>query len=89
MQARVLLSWPAPQPGQNEHDAVTDAVKSICLYNHYTANLQHDAAAMEAARAALLAAPVEPSFARRNPAFEGVCMGNRKTCSCGAPFLSS
>ncbi len=36
---------------------------------------------------ALLAAKVEPSFAKRNPEFEGVCMGNRKNCVCGAPFF--
>ena len=35
----------------------------------------------------LLAIPPEPSFAKRFPTFEGVCMGNRKTCRCGAPFL--
>ena len=29
-----------------------------------------------------------PSFAKRNPSFEGVCMGNRKTCTCGAAFFS-
>jgi len=36
---------------------------------------------------ALLAAEPTESFAKRNPTFEGVCMGNRKTCRCGAPFL--
>ena len=36
---------------------------------------------------ALLATQPEPSFARKNPSFEGVCMGNRKTCTCGAPFF--
>ena len=36
---------------------------------------------------ALLAAEPEPSFAKRNPVFDGVCMGNRKACKCGAPFL--
>lgn len=35
----------------------------------------------------LLATQPEPSFARKNPSFEGVCMGNRKTCTCGAPFF--
>jgi len=35
----------------------------------------------------LLAMPPEPSFAKQNPSYEGVCMGNRKTCTCGAPFL--
>ena len=39
-------------------------------------------------RAKLLAVPPEPSFAKRFPSFEGVCQGNRRTCSCGAPFFS-
>lgn len=36
---------------------------------------------------AVLAAELVPSFAKRNPTFDGVCMGNRKACKCGAPFL--
>jgi len=40
-----------------------------------------------AAPQALLSAPIAPSFARRNPSYEGVCMGNRKLCTCGAAFL--
>lgn len=35
----------------------------------------------------LLATPPEPSFAKKFPSYEGCCMGNRKTCVCGAPFL--
>ena len=29
----------------------------------------------------------EPSFAKKFPIYDGVCMGNRKSCTCGAPFL--
>ena len=45
------------------------------------------APALEHAKALLLQTPPEPSFAKKNPSFEGCCMGNRKTCTCGAPFL--
>jgi DNA polymerase III alpha subunit (gram-positive type) len=81
--AKVLLGW------DNEgvaHDAVTDAVKSIRLFNHHQ-QLQQTPGAFEAAQQALLATPPAPSFAKRNPIFDGVCMGNRKQCSCGAPFF--
>ena len=36
----------------------------------------------------LLGGTAEPSFAKRNATFDGVCMGNRKTCSCGDPFFT-
>ena len=36
---------------------------------------------------AVLSVEPEPSFAKRFPVFDGVCMGNRKACKCGAPFL--
>ncbi|GFR50432.1 hypothetical protein Agub_g12653 [Astrephomene gubernaculifera] len=84
--ARVLLDWRDAE-GPSEHDAVEDARKSMALFNHHRHVLQTDPRAMQAAQQALLAAPVEPSFARRNAVFEGVCMGNRKTCVCGAPFF--
>ncbi|KAG2496271.1 hypothetical protein HYH03_005504 [Edaphochlamys debaryana] len=84
--AKVLLSW-QDAPGPNEHDAVEDARKSMALFNHHRSVLATSAEAMEAARQALLAAPVPASFAKRHGVFEGVCMGNRKTCTCGAPFF--
>ncbi|KXZ54728.1 hypothetical protein GPECTOR_4g797 [Gonium pectorale] len=84
--ARVLLSWEDPQ-GPNEHDAAEDARKSMALFNHHRHKLQTNPVAMQAAHSALLAAPAPPSFAKRNGVFEGVCMGNRKTCLCGAPFF--
>ena len=79
--ASVLLGWPTSQ-----HDAATDAVKSIRLFNLHTA-MTADPGARAQAEAALLASSPEPSFAKRHPSFEGVCMGNRKTCTCGAPFF--
>ena len=80
--ASVLLGWPPSGP----HDAATDAVKSIRLFNLHGA-LAADPAARARAEAALLESAPEPSFAKRHPSFEGVCMGNRKTCTCGAPFF--
>ena len=66
--------------------AVGDALKSIRLFKLYQ-SLQADQQQWQAAQHALLATPPAPSFARQNPSFEGVCMGNRKTCTCGAAFL--
>jgi hypothetical protein len=37
----------------------------------------------------LLNTPVDPSFAKMNPTCDGVCMGNKKTCKCGAPLFLS
>lgn len=64
-----------------------DAQKSMRLFHTYF-DLHSRPGSWEQACQALLTAPVEMSFARRNPQFEGVCMGNRKTCTCGAPFFS-
>ena len=61
-------------------------MKSIRLFKLYQ-QLQAHPEQWAAAQAALLATPPQPSFARQHPSFEGVCMGNRKTCTCGAPFL--
>ena len=81
--AKVLMGI---DTAQEPHNAVTDAIKSMQLYNLHQ-RLQPDAAALASAHAALLAAPVAPSFARLNPSFEGCCMGNRKTCTCGKAFF--
>lgn len=68
------------------HNAVLDACKSVRLFNLYW-QLASNPAQLEQARARLLSEPPAPSFARLNPSYEGVCMGNRKTCMCGAPFF--
>ena len=72
---------------QSQHNAVDDAIKSMMLFNLYN-KLQAIPGAWEEAQKELLAVPPEPSFAKQNPSYEGVCMGNRKTCTCGAPFFS-
>lgn len=84
--AKVLLGWESADGG-GAHDAVKDAVKSIRLFNLYN-TIQATPGAWEQASQALLASPPAPSFARENPTFEGVCMGNRKTCTCGNAFFS-
>lgn len=80
--AKVLLNYPVV----GSHDAVGDAIKSVRLYN-LSQQLQQDPAAWQQAQQKLLAIPPEPSFAKKNPSYEGVCMGNRRTCVCGGPFL--
>lgn len=69
------------------HDAVADAAKSVRLYQYFC-ELEKDPTALAAAQRKLATAPRAPSFALRNPSFEGVCQGNRKTCTCGQPFFS-
>lgn len=69
-----------------EHDAVDDAVKSVALFRAYL-EVQHDSQALEEMQCKLTDTPVAPSFAKLHPSWEGVCMGNRWTCTCGAPFL--
>jgi RNA exonuclease 4 len=74
----------------SQHDAASDALKSVRLFNYYqwlkSPNGGGDDA-LETAKERLLQTPPQPSFAKKNPSFEGCCMGNRKTCTCGAPFF--
>lgn len=84
--AAVLLGWQDAE-GPGEHNAAQDALKSMALYNHHRHTLSRDPDAMAAAHRQLLAVPPPPSFAKRHASYEGVCMGNRRTCTCGAPFF--
>lgn len=63
-----------------------DAVKSIRLFNLY-GQMQANPELWQQLQQKLLDSTPDPSFAKQNPSFEGVCMGGRKTCTCGAPFL--
>jgi len=83
--AKVLLQWGSDPAG---HNALMDAIKSIRLFNHYHLLRSQGEGPWQQAQQALLTAEPSPSFAKRNPVFEGVCMGNRRQCSCGAPFFS-
>ena len=71
----------------DSHDAVADAVLSMRLFRTYT-QMQHDAAAVHAMGAKVLAQKPKPSFAKLHGEWEGCCMGNRQSCKCGAPFFS-
>lgn len=70
---------------RSRHDAVVDAYHSMSLFNSYR-TVQHDAVSLYQLQLKTLHTPIQPSFAKVNPEFEGCCMGNRKVCTCGAPF---
>eukprot|EP00884_Botryococcus_braunii_P007760 jgi/Botrbrau1/16986/Bobra.49_2s0045.1 len=82
--SKVLLQSPTGE----QHDAADDAWKSIRLWNLYR-QLQDDPSGLQRAKDNLLNTPVDPSFAKLNPTCDGVCMGNKKTCKCGAPLFLS
>jgi hypothetical protein len=84
MHPHPLCAPPDSAPNRESHNAVTDAQKSIRLFNLHI-HLSNNPEQLTSAQAALLANPPQPSFARLNPTFDGVCMGNKKTCACGAP----
>jgi len=90
--AATLLGWPAAGEGI-AHDAAADAAKSMRLFallgelRRNRAGKAESDAAWRLAEERLLASEPAPSFAKRHPSFEGVCMGGRKTCTCGAAFL--
>lgn len=73
------LAPPAPPSQHPSHPAhvptapCRDAVKSIRLFNLHQ-QLQQSPAAWEQAQQSLLAVPPDPSFAKLNPSFDGVCM---------------
>jgi RNA exonuclease 4 len=64
----------------------TDAILSIRLYELHQLYC-NDPVKLEVAHAALLSEQPAPSFAKENPVYEKVCMGQRKTCVCQAPFF--
>jgi RNA exonuclease 4 len=80
---------PSAAPTPLAHDAALDAIKSVRLFNLHRRVLAPDpAGAWADAQRRLLEAKATPSFATRHPQWEGVCMGNRRTCTCGGPFFS-
>lgn len=82
--ATVLLGWDLQNMA---HNAAFDALKSIKLFNLHQ-QMKQDQAGWQRAQQALLDAIPKASFAKQNPTYEGVCMGNRRSCTCGAPFFS-
>ena len=71
---------------QEQHHPAIDALLSIRLYQLYTL-LQMNPSELERARTLLLEHPVAGAFNKTNPVYDGVCMGNRKECKCGSPWL--
>mmetsp|Transcript_58134 Transcript_58134/g.125647 ORF Transcript_58134/g.125647 Transcript_58134/m.125647 type:complete len:346 (+) Transcript_58134:61-1098(+) len=69
------------------HNAAEDAIKSMKLFNLHRQLVARGPEVVEEAKLRVLAQPLSLSFARRYPTFEGVCMGNRRMCTCGAPFF--
>lgn len=69
------------------HDAVSDSQISMTLFNAYR-NIQMDPFQLSQMQAITLSAPRTPGFSSTHPSIDGCCMGNRKKCTCGAPFLS-
>lgn len=68
------------------HDALADAVISVSLFNAYR-SVQDDPIRLSQLQYATLSAPRLPSFSAANPTVDNCCMGNRKKCTCGAPWL--
>lgn len=72
--------------GQLPHTADKDAQLSIVLFKLYL-ELEANPELMAAAKQRLLDTPIETTFVKIHPSYEGACMGNRKSCTCGAPFF--
>jgi len=68
------------------HDPTTDSLIGMQLYNLYT-QLQHYPSELHVAYQLLLQTPRDQSFAQKYGTYEGVCMGDKKTCKCGSPFV--
>lgn len=80
-EAKMVLGEQMAEP----HSAVTDALMSIKLYRKYL-ELSENKPSLDAVRERLLSESPEPSFAKKTPVLDGVCMGNKKACTCGQPF---
>jgi len=68
------------------HNALADACISMHLFNSYR-TVQYDAMRFAQLQYTTLNAPRVLGFSSRFPEVDGCCMGNRKTCKCGAPFF--
>ena len=76
----MLLGWTTEQ-----HDTVRDAIKSMRLFNYYH-QLQATPGMWLQAQQLLMAPPPDPSFARLNPTYDGVCMGTANRALVAPPF---
>ncbi len=81
--AKVWLGLPV----RPNHTAIDDAGVSMALFKAYL-HVQYDHAKLYHLQYMTLMAERTPGFSSRYPVLDGCCMGNRKKCSCGAPFFS-
>lgn len=77
--------WMGVEKRRN-HNAVDDAAICMTLFNAYRM-VQWDAPRLYHLQMMTLNAPRIPGFSSTHPVVDGCCMGNRKKCTCGAPFL--
>lgn len=66
---------------QGPHNAAFDALLSIRLFNLFF-ELRNNPDELLNAQIRLLNTPVTPSFSRKFPVYEGVCMGHKNYCQC-------
>lgn len=81
-EAKFLLGYQPMGP----HNPMMDAMNSVKLFKLYL-SIQERPEVLQQARQCLVDAPPTASFSKNNPTYEGVCMGNKRACACGAPFF--
>lgn len=87
-QDHVARTWIGHKRTEGQsHDAVGDSVISMSLLHEYI-RVKRDPHLLAQLRQQTLQAKRLPSFSALNPVFEGVCQGNRRTCTCGSPHFS-
>lgn len=87
-QDHVAKAWLGhARPSGQSHDAVGDSVISMMLLFEFL-RVRHNSQHLSSLREKTVQLPREPSFAVRHAVFEGVCQGNRRLCTCGAPHFS-
>lgn len=69
-----------------QHGALEDTRLSIRLFKLFL-ELEASPADLAQAKQTLLETPIDNTFVKLNPEYEGACLGNRKSCTCGAPFF--
>ena len=75
--AKTLLGW----DDTVYHELGSRSIINMRLY-YLCVDLERDGAQRSAAFELVMATKPLPSFAQKNPSWEGVCTGNRRTCSC-------
>ena len=86
-QDHVAKVWLGVQDRQC-HDALQDAGIAMGLFNTYR-RAQWDGPQLQHLQALTLHTQRTPSYSALNGSVDGCCLGNRKTCTCGAGFIQS